>query len=60
MLTLSVLGGFPTAISTVARWFTFKDSKSHCFGRVLQHHYLPADRARELFKPSADSASLLV
>ena len=34
--------------------------KSHCFGRALQHYYSPADWARELFKPSADSASLKV
>jgi len=51
-LTLSVLGGYPTVISTGTRWITLKDCKSHCFGRDLQQYYSPADWARELFKPS--------
>ena len=39
ILTLSLPGGFPMAVSTVTRWFTFKERKSHCFGRDLHHHY---------------------
>jgi len=47
-------------ISTGTRRFTFKARKSHCFDRALQHYYSPADWAREVFKPSTDSASLVV
>jgi len=47
-------------ISTGTGCFIFKDEKSHCFGRALQHYYLPSDWARELFKPSTDSESFLV
>ena len=42
-LTLSVLGRSLVAISTVAGSLTFKNHKSHCFGRALQHYYLPAN-----------------
>jgi len=59
-LTIWVPGGFPTAISTGTGRFTFKACKNHCFDRALQHYYSPADFARELFKPSTDSASLVV
>jgi len=42
-LILLIPGGSPTAVSIVTRWFTFKDCKSHCFDRALQHYSSPAD-----------------
>jgi len=44
------------------RWlvFTFKTHVSHFITITLQHHNLPADCAREMFKHSKDAASILV
>jgi len=38
----------------------FESSKSQFFCKALHSYNLPAARARELFKPSTDSANLLV
>jgi len=48
------------AMSMGTGCFTFKDRKSHCLTEPLQHYYLPADWARELFKPSKDGETLVV
>jgi len=41
-------------------WFSFKTHVSHLITITLQLHNLPAECARELFKPSTDAASLPV
>jgi len=52
LLTLSVPGGFPAAIFTGIGWFV---NLYPFFGQKS-----PAAKVRELFKPSTDSASLLI
>ena len=44
----------------ISVYLLFKSRVRHFFCKALQSCNLPAARARELFKPSTDSASLLV
>jgi len=53
-LTFEVLESWETALKP------FKSRESHFSCRVLQSYNSPGDWARELFKPSTDSASLVV
>jgi len=44
---------------SVPGWFTYTTHVSHIFTVILNHHNLPTDYARELFKYSEDVASLV-